>query len=94
MLCHLCPRDDGAAPPSGPIAPAPGADFVHLCDPEQLESVRTRHFGGGAVWVISIDPEALDPAALIREDSYGHGVFPHYYGTIPAEARRGHRALP
>lgn len=87
MLLHLLP--DG--PPEArarPIAPAPGAEFVHLCRPEQLDEVRHRHFAGQPVWVVELDVARLEATRLRDEDLYGHGRFPHYYGTVPAEAAR------
>jgi uncharacterized protein (DUF952 family) len=85
-LYHVLP---GLEPgPPRPILRA-GAPFIHLCRFDQLEDVQRRHFGGRAVIALMIDANALDPASLRDEDSYGHGRYPHYYADIPAPAILG-----
>lgn len=73
---------------------APGAEgFVHLCTEAQLDGVRQRHFFGKAVIAVAIDPSQLDAGKLIEEDRYGHGAYPHYFGTISGGALVAQRAI-
>jgi uncharacterized protein (DUF952 family) len=79
-LLHLVARE--AWPPSFPITPGPEG-FIHLCTPAQAEAVLGRFFGGGPAWALVIAPAV--EAAVRDEDTYGHGAYPHLYGTIEAQ---------
>ncbi len=82
-LFRLTPADAFSA--EAPIVP--DADgFVHLCEAGQVDGVRARFFDGVALVIQTIDSTRLDGDALRWEDTYGHGAYPHYYGTIPADA--------
>jgi uncharacterized protein (DUF952 family) len=69
-------------PESEDVAPDPEG-YVHLCYGDQIEGVVRRFFVGTRAWVLVVDRQALDPTLLKEEDTHGHGLFPHYYGTIP-----------
>ncbi len=95
MLFHLEPaEDDGRYREPGPINPGPGETFVHLCRQAQLESVARRHFFGRVAQAVAIEESQLVPGLLRDEDLYGHGSFPHYYGSIPLSAQRSRCPLP
>jgi uncharacterized protein (DUF952 family) len=81
-LIHLRPGRD--AEPAD-IAPGPEG-FVHLCAPDKVHEVTQRFFADGNVTRIVVETDALDADKLRFEDTYGHGEFPHYYGTIPKTA--------
>ena len=76
LLHLLSPRD---YPPEYPIRPGKEG-FIHLCSPEQAQTVLTRFFEGGPAYALLIDP-VLEPC-IRDEDSYGHGVYPHLYGNL------------
>lgn len=62
--------------------------FVHCSWGRQVTGTVAKHFGGVTdLLALRLDPTALDPGALIEEDSYGSGqAFPHLYAPIPIAA--------
>jgi uncharacterized protein (DUF952 family) len=69
--------------------------FVHLCRRDQLVDVLERHFGfhkdvEARSSVLDVNVLVLDPARLlspVKEERVGdHGVFPHLYGALRADA--------
>jgi uncharacterized protein (DUF952 family) len=96
-LYHLLTPAQAAARDRGAPWIPPGYDadgFIHLCWDHQLEATVERHFAGGPVIALRVDPEKLPSGKLIDEDLYGHGSFPHLYCPLPAEAVVEERELP
>ncbi len=68
-------------------APSLAAEgFIHCAYAEQVAGVVGRFYAGQTgLLVLEIDPAGL-AAAVVDEDSYGHGSFPHVYGGIDVGA--------
>jgi uncharacterized protein (DUF952 family) len=68
---------------------APSLDsegFIHASHADQIVDTANRMFSGRDDLVILVIDTARLTSPLKVEDSYGHGSFPHVYGTIDAEA--------
>jgi len=91
VLVHLCGTEQWAtARRGGGIAPADGADFVHLSRPEQVHLPANRLYRGRNDLVLL----HVDPARLGAPVHWESGVttdpesmlFPHLYGPLPVSA--------
>lgn len=88
---HLAtPAEWEAAVERGELRPGSLASegFVHCSRGRQVAGTRARHFQGvGGLLALEVDPDRLDGARLVHEDTAGVGEpFPHVYGPIPASA--------
>lgn len=59
--------------------------FIHCATAAQLDGVAHRFFPDhNDLVLLTIDPDSLDDAVLVYEDSHGDGEeFPHVYGALP-----------
>jgi uncharacterized protein (DUF952 family) len=98
-LLHLIdPAGLRAARTAGQIAPAAGAEFVHLSTPQQVHLPANRLFGGRTDMLLLV----LDPDRIGVEVRWEPGVpgdpasmrFPHAYGPVPLSAVREVRPYP
>ncbi len=88
-LLHLIPTADWTvARARGTLEPAPGAGFVHLSTPDQVQLPAERLFAGRTdLLLLAVDPAGLDVRLEpgLPYDPPGM-LFPHAYGTVPTSA--------
>jgi len=65
----------------------PSDGFIHCSTASQLSAVARNVYPGRTDLVLlTIDPDLLDEGALVYEDLYGHGEFPHIYTRLRLDA--------
>lgn len=69
--------------------------FIHCSFPDQVLTPANERFGGREdLFLLLIDPEAVEPQIVI-EDTYGSGVkYPHIYGPLNTDAVRAVLRFP
>jgi uncharacterized protein (DUF952 family) len=77
-------------------APVDHADgYIHFSTAAQVAETARRHFAGRHdLFLLAIEPAALDAAALRWEPSRGGDLFPHLYGDLPLASVLWARPLP
>ncbi|BAK82904.1 DUF952 domain-containing protein [Komagataeibacter medellinensis] len=64
--------------------------FIHLSTAEQVSSTLAKHFSGqDGLWIVTVDLNRLEPAALRWEAARGGQLFPHLYAPLPHAAMVG-----
>ncbi len=82
-------RDEWRAAQEAGVFKGSGIDlrdgYIHFSTGEQAQETARLHFRGASdLVVLEIEAEKLG-AALVWEPSRGGALFPHLYGTLPAD---------
>jgi uncharacterized protein (DUF952 family) len=84
-IFHITSHPEWDTQKSEPAFTAPSLEsegFIHASHANQIVDTANRIFSGRTDLVILVIDPALLTSPLKIEDSYGHGSFPHIYGTI------------